>query len=493
MSGWAQHIDDLAAAAAALLVEGPARPQPLVDARAALAARDAVLLELRALVGAVSDVPQIGEVRELTVFDIVHRSGQALHQALSELPRAGRFGTLDPSGSDDRKLPAYEHFWRRAAHATIGLEGYVHALNRLPDHHAWNVLRDLADVAAAIPYLDHDLSEALRPDLTSGEDLSTSYAQLTHPGHDALRLAAGEVRARVAPTEPPIVGSRASAESGGKQFQISPGQVGEAMTRYAHAVSARGATLSVPDLRSVTRVLEAGCASATKILERSAPVVPGASDTTTGLRAVSDLAKRLREAPAKSMTVAHFELLRDGKELQDQMTVVAVPAVRLPGGATDADLRRLAWPAVQFADGVPALARALEGSVREAVGNGLMLVPSVADRSNSTRLAWVTSTMGPEREGPPAVLAVAEELSLAARQVAPSVKQAFLDLSDHATGVADAAQSALATARRHAGTARGELRQVLAQRTAALPGVLARELPSHPQLAPARRALGVRL
>ena len=102
MSGWAQHIDDLAAAAAALLVEGSARPQPLVDVQAALAARDAVLLELRALVGAVSDVPQVGEVRELTVFDIVHRSGQALHQALSELPRAGRFGTLDPSGSDDR-------------------------------------------------------------------------------------------------------------------------------------------------------------------------------------------------------------------------------------------------------------------------------------------------------------------------------------------------------------------------------------------------------
>lgn len=88
MTGWAQHIDDLAAAAAALLVEGPARPQALVDPRAALAARDAVLVELRALVGAVSDVPQIGEVRELTVFDIVHRSGQALHQALSELPRA---------------------------------------------------------------------------------------------------------------------------------------------------------------------------------------------------------------------------------------------------------------------------------------------------------------------------------------------------------------------------------------------------------------------
>lgn len=463
-----------------------------MDPQAALAARDAVLIELRALVGAVSDAPHVGEVRELTVFDIVNRSGQALHQALSELPRAGRFGTLDPSASDDRKLPAYEQFWQRAAHATIGLEGYVDALNRLPDHHAWNVLRDLADISAAIPYLDHDLSEALRLELTGGED-DASYVQLTHPGHDALRLAAGEVRARVAPTDPAAVGSRASVEVVGKQLQIGAGQVGEAMIRYAHAVSARGATLSVPDLRSVTRVIEAGSAAATQILERSAPVVPGAGETCTGLRAVCGLAKRLREAPAKSMTVAHLDLLRGGKELREQMAVAAIPVLRLPGGASDIDLRRLAWPAVQFADGVPALALSLERSVREAVGNGLMLVPSVADRGNPTRLAWVTSTMGPERDELPAVLAVAEQLALAARQVAPSIQQGARDIGSHATRPADAAQGALAAARRHAGAARSELRQVLAQRTAAQPSVLAGELPSHPQLAPPRTAAGVRL
>jgi hypothetical protein len=492
VSGWAQHIDDLASSAAALLVEGPARPQPLVDARAALAARDAVLLELRALVGAVSDVPQIGEVRELTVFDIVHRSGQALHQALSELPRAMRFGSVEQVAGDDRKLPAYEQFWRRAAHATIGLEGYVDALKRLPDQHAWNVLRDLADVAAAIPYLDHDLSEALRLELTAGEDLHASYAQLTHPGHDALRLAAGEVRARVAATEPTAVEIRISVGVVGKQGEVSAGQVGEAMTRYAHAVSARGATLSVPDLRSVTRVLEAGCAAATQIFERTAPVVAGASKAGTGLRAVSARARQLREAPVKSMTLAHLELLRGGKELQDHMAVVAVPANRLPGGAADGDLRRLAWPAVQFADGVPALTRALEGSVREAVGNGLMLVPSVADRSNPTNLAWVTSTMGPERDGLPAVLSAAEELSIAAREIAPVIQQAAHDLGSHAAGTRDSAQQALAAARRHAGAARSELRHVLAQRTAARPGVLACELPSHPQLAPPRKPMGTR-
>jgi hypothetical protein len=45
-------------------------------------------------VGAVSDVSRVGEVRELMVFDLVHRPGQALHQALSELPRAAPFGAV---------------------------------------------------------------------------------------------------------------------------------------------------------------------------------------------------------------------------------------------------------------------------------------------------------------------------------------------------------------------------------------------------------------
>ncbi len=210
----------------------------MVDLRAALAARDAVLLELRALVGAVSDVPPRGKVQKLTAFDVVHRSGRALPQALSELPRAVRLGSVELGASDDRKLPAYEQFWRRPAHATIGLEGYLDALNRLPDHHAWNVLRDLAAVAAAIPYLDLDLSEALRTELMA-EHLNVSYVRLTHPGHDALRLAAGEVRARVAPTERSAVGSRASVEGVGKQFQIGAGRVGEAMTRHEWHSAAR--------------------------------------------------------------------------------------------------------------------------------------------------------------------------------------------------------------------------------------------------------------
>jgi len=64
------------------------------------------------------------------------------------------------------------------------------------------VLRDLADLAAAIPTLDHDLSEALLPWLKGGADLAVPYAMLTHPGHDAVRVCSSEIRSRV-PAVPP--------------------------------------------------------------------------------------------------------------------------------------------------------------------------------------------------------------------------------------------------------------------------------------------------
>ena len=139
------------------------------------------------MVAAVSDVAKIDMVRELTMSDLVQRPGQALHQALSELPRAAPFGAVQLDGVVDKTLPGYEQAWQRAAHATIGLEGFVEALGRLPDQHAWNVLRDLADFAAALPYLDYDLAEAMLPRLKTCGDIDVPYGR-PHP-HRARRTA----------------------------------------------------------------------------------------------------------------------------------------------------------------------------------------------------------------------------------------------------------------------------------------------------------------
>jgi hypothetical protein len=515
VSGWGRHLDDLAGAVTELLLDGVVRTSALADPHGVLAARDAVLVELRELVGAVADVPQFAAVLPLTLHDAVHRPAQALHQALSELPRAVSFGEVELAAIDDKTLSDYEQVWQRAASASLSLEGYVDGLGRLPAQHAWDVLRDLSDIAAALPYLDHDLSEAVLPRLKSGEDFGMPYRMLTHAGHDALRLVSTEIRARLPATEPPArhraqqaqleqqhavhpslraLGQTAprppaagsTGPATGRRGPDGPGELAESMTRYTHAVSARGAHLSVPDLRAVTRLLEMGSTHASRVLDRVAPAVVGAAEVAAGLRAVASLAEGLRDAPAKSMTPPHLNLLREGTELQAKMAALAGQALGLPGGAGEHDLRRLAAPALEFSQHVPALAGALDLSVREAVAAKLMLVPGIADPRSNTAISWVTATMGPQRDGPPAVVAGAGELSMTARRIAPALRRAGEDLLRHAAAAPSLTQQATAAARRYAGAARVELRKALAERTTSQPAVLASDLPSHPRYAPPR-------
>lgn len=489
MTGWSQHLDDLAGATAALLQAGPVRTEPLVDLPGTLACRDAVVGQLRELVGSVSEAPRVAPVHELTVLDVVQRPGQALHQALSGLPRSVPFGTAERAGRSDKGLPAYEQHWRRAALATVGLEGYCAPAGQLPDHAAWSALRDLADLASALPALDHGLSEALLPSLRVGEDLSVPYRMLTHPGHDAVRLAAGEIRARVPAHEHSAFRSSQSVVSA---EPAGAGRLAEAMGRYVQIVSSTGGDLSMPDLRAVTRLLEFGSADAAHVLARSAPVLAGAGEVAAGLREVSPLATSLRTTPTRSITTEHFTLLRDSGELQARVRELAVVERRLPSGAAEVDLRRLASPALEFAQHVPALARALEVSVRESLTQGLMLVPSVADARNRSNLQWVTTTMGPRLSGPAVVQQLAGQLARTAGQVEPAVQVARAALARHTSRPPDGVRRAAAVARSHVGAARAELRAVLAQRLSERPVPLSAPLPSHPRLAPGLGAAGPR-
>jgi len=302
---WGQQIDDLAAATAQLLAIGVVQAPQLEDAHTAMAARDAVVTELRALVGAVAQVAQVGEAREVAMFDITHRPAQALHQALSELPRLVEFGAgREISPIQDKTLPAYEQAWRAAHRASVGLEAYVDALGQLPDEQAWDVLRDLADVAAAVPYLDHDLAEAILPRIKGGEDLEIAYGLLSSERHHAVRIVANELRTRVQVAE---IHARSGHGRSTDTCLAQPasvldasGDLTEVMIRYTHTVSDRSDTLSVADLKSVTRLLQFGSLHAAEVLERAAPAVAGASQATQELRVVAPLADRLREAPMRS-------------------------------------------------------------------------------------------------------------------------------------------------------------------------------------------------
>jgi hypothetical protein len=523
VSGWGQQLDDLAAAVTELLVTGALHPHPLADAPAALAARDAVVVELRTLIGAVADVRHLTEVRDLTMYDVVHRPAQALHRALSELPRVVPFGTVQLPTPGEASLPGYERAWQRAARATVGLERYIDGLTRLPDQQAWNVLRDLTDLAAAVPYLDHDLAEALRPRLERDPALAGSYELLTQQGHHLLRVVARDVSARVPATAPPSNASRDKADmadmkeppalpvhlngrdrrttsaapvravqaragtawpdTAPRQTRgpLAAGALSEAMTRHVHAVSARGAHLSVPDMRAVTRLLEEGSAHAARVLNRASPILAGAHEAARGMDSIGVQARQLRDAPVKSMTTAHLDLLRESTELRGHLKALAAHADHLPGGAAEHDLRRLASPALEFAEQLPALATALDQSVREAFANGLLLVPGTTGEYRTRMIGWVTRGMDPRWDEPPAVLVASERLSSAAREIAPAVREAGQDLARHARTMPDAAGQALIAARRHVGAARAELRVALTDRSIQHPAVLVAGLSSHPR------------
>jgi hypothetical protein len=480
VTGWGQNIDDLAGAVADLLADTSVRTTPLTDVAAALTCRDAVVIQLRQLVGSVADMPPVAQARPLEMFDVTNRPAQALQTALSGLPRASEFGTANVSTYLEKGLPPYEQRWRDAARAAVGLEAFVEVLGRVPDQHSWAVLRDLADLSAALPALDHDLSEALLPWLKGGVDLAVPYAMLTHPGHDAVRVCSTEIRSRV-PAVPPATTSAPLIPA-----VLGGGELDKAMNRYVRTVLDRGPELSIGDMRAVTRLLQFGGTHAAVALERAQQAVPGADVAAAALRQVAPLAEQLRDSPAKTLGPERLEVLRGSSELVARMRALAIQERGLPGGASDTVLRRLAAPALEFAKHVPNLARALEIGVRESLAGGLMLVPSAADESNTTNLLWVPSRGSGRgrKDGTPVVQQHASAVARAAEGVAPGVRTARAALDQHQVQIVDPARRAAAQARSHVGAARAQLRGVLAQRAGTFPPPLSSPLPSHPRLAP---------
>lgn len=478
---WGRHFDDLAAATSALLIDGPDARQ-VTEPVTALAARDTVLVQLRQLVGAVCEAPRFSEVKPLLLTDIVDRPAKALHQALSALPRAVDFGASEMPDAVDLTLPAYEQHWQRAALAALALEKYVDPVGRLPDGVAWFVLRDLADLANGLVYLDRDLSEAVLPRVKAGEDLGVQYAALTSTGHSVVRLAAGEIRARV----PAYVHD---TEPNAQLLRRGPAEAGEldqAIGRYLGNVTANAEQLSVPNLRAMTRLIEFGSRDAGRVLDRVSGVVAGAGDTARALAALGPIAWGIRETPSRSTAQPHLAVIGGSSELGTRMAALAGRADRLAGGASQQEAQRLAAPALEFASRVPALTQALELSVRESLAAGVLLVPNAPRRSNPTALSWVTVGMGPQADGPPAVHRGAIELVRAGAAVGIAARTAEQALSRHQAVEPTSSQRAVATAVTHAGAARNELRAVLAQRVNDLPAALAGPLPTHPRMAAVR-------
>jgi len=233
------------------------------------------VIGLRQLVGSLADMPPVAQVRPLQLFDIPNRPAQALQQALSQLPWAGEFGSGSVDTYFEKGLPPYEQRWRDAARAAVGLEIFVEPLREVPDRTSWLRLRDLA---AAIPVLDHDLSQALLPRLNGRADLAMPYAMLTHPGHDAVRVCSTEIRSRVPAAPPSLTLAPLNPAALGR------GELDTAMDRYVRSVLDRASELSMGDLRAVTRLLQFGGMHAAVVLGRAQPALSGAGDAAAAFR-----------------------------------------------------------------------------------------------------------------------------------------------------------------------------------------------------------------
>lgn len=283
----------------------------------------------------------------MMAFDVVHRPGQALHQALAGVPRAsGGFGEQDPTFDLARDLPAYEQFWRDAARDCVGLEGCVEALRSVPDRHSWLVLGDLADIVAALPALDHGLSASIGPGFEGSEDFAVPYAMLIHPGQGAVRLCTSEIRARV-PAHP--TSSRGGPPAPPAVLGDGAGKLDRLMVPSSTACSTAAGTCRWGDLRAVTRLLESSGAGAAQVPERAAAAVPGAGDAAGALRQVGLMVARLRGSPVRSISVERLEVLRRSEDLQRRVHALAAQGRQLPSPASPSDLRRLAVPALEFA------------------------------------------------------------------------------------------------------------------------------------------------
>jgi hypothetical protein len=479
--GWGADRDAFVTTVAELLAAGP-HAGPLTDPAMVLAARDRVLGEVRALVELLSRArPDPGPV---TLTELVERPSVALAGALRLLPTPAAYQQTAPSDPLTPNAGPYERLWQTAAHRAAVLEQHVDTLHGLPAAAAGRLLAELADVAAALGPLDADLAAACHA--TLGPLVTTYLPALTdHVGHAALRLCVTEVRLSAAKetthSPQPRDGDRYRQRLGPPTNirptaqQRTPTRVavllsdlGTAMSAVTGTLGERGLALSVPELRAVAALCESGAAHTAAVLRRAAPAVPGAQHVAEALLPLVEAAAGLRRVPVRSLTPPRAEVPVLCGELRRQLSRLAAVATRLPQTAPDADLCRLAAPALAWATQVSPVSDALTTAVHAALDAALLAVPTELRSRRGPALLWAPASSSGE---PPRVLAHAHELRQLAEPVGVAARQVVTTLtqvSGHPGG------AALHAAAATAGTAHSSLTHALASRSTNL-GPVARD------------------
>jgi hypothetical protein len=313
--------------------------------------------------------------------------------------------------------------WQDAARAAVTLEAYHHALTeKLTATDAWIAVRDVAEVAAALPYLDADLVAAL----PVGD---AARAVLLEPAaHGLVRLAAEQLRGQTADLPSWIVNVVRP-----EQPRVRPvrtvGELPNATRHLAALVAGRGADLTALEARAVARALTEGVDLTTRVLTAAPNGEPAAALAATGQLsgALSGL-QQIVHGQLATLTPPEPAVLFLAHQIRERLRVVTRLVDQLqhetsPRSATDG-LRRVAATMSQWADEAIIAATDLRDSLHAAATGGRLLMPREdLPRGANGRYLWVS--VPPKTAGTHPVVAAATHaaaaLSAGREQLAPVV------------------------------------------------------------------------
>jgi len=464
---YAEDVRRLAGAAAMLVGAGPPAPDSVHpnEQQTGLAARDAVAGELRSLTTVLlGERPTRAERPELLASSPAH----ALRAALNDLP-ATATAPLPQTGALARNGGPFTRGWQDAARAAVALERYHDLLACLPGPQAWAAIRDVAELAAALPQLDADLAAALPTAGTEG-----ARAALLDPvPHGLLRLAADELRVHTADL-PAGSTDLALPERPRLQPPSTLADLPGATRQLALLVAHRGPHLTAAESRAALRVLADGVDLTGRVLALTHPAKnhPTAIARQHLQDALPDLQQLLHE-PLATLTRPAPAVLYLAEQIRARLGTAAALADRLqdqlqPADTREADFARLAAPLTRWAIETPALIAALEDSLSRAIDTRRLLAPrQEPTRGRRMDLLWlpVANAAGDH----PAISAASRStahLSTAARHLA-AVTGTDTGTEIGTDTAAGRTRSAARTAAIQAGLAFDSLTAVLRARQAA--------------------------
>jgi len=474
---YAQDMARLTSAAATLTTTPPpaAWSLPAEQVRPVLAARDTVTSALRdlaaALLLAAPNTPRAAANIDAVTKPVAGDGAlRGLQQALAALQPAVGADRPNLTQALSAGGGGLTQAWRGAARAAATLEGQHTAAALAGPTDAWAVTRDLAELCAALPYLDTDLAGALPPG-------HPARAALLHAdGHGQLRLAAEHLAQTTDLTEPATLPNTGPLPKARPLTGVT--DLPAATAHLSALVHARGPDLTATEARAASKALAAGIKVTTQVLAQLPG--PAAADAAAHWRGAAPHLPQLLQGQLATLTPPAPGVRMLAEQIVDQLSALAKLADRLDNaapGSTDLPrrLQPLADLLARWAVPAAGLAENLHSSLAQAGAAGHLLTPRQdLRRGADARLLWLP--LPPTLTGADPTVLAAGSTATALAQATPALRALTQHRSSPTTTQPSAASGSPTTAL-------ARLRSAIQTRSASQLPPLPR--PAHPALSPA--------